>query len=99
MRQPIIDPDKVNSWTESMRQAFGPSDLGLWLVIGFSLAFLLLVVLTAWSVDREAKGRAPTPATAPLLVHYSQVGRGARTQPRRNEQARAQRRRASFTHR
>jgi hypothetical protein len=55
MQQPIIDPDKANAWTESMRQAFGGTELGMWLVVGFALAFIGFVFLTAWQANREAK--------------------------------------------
>jgi len=57
MQQPIIDPNKVNAWTASMRQAFGPSSIDTWLVIGFSVAILLVVAYAAWSAGREPKHR------------------------------------------
>lgn len=55
MNQPIIDPNKVNGWMESMRGVFGDNALGMWLVVGIMLAFLLFVFLTAWSVHHEVE--------------------------------------------
>ncbi|HLG71738.1 MAG TPA: hypothetical protein VK009_15065 [Chloroflexota bacterium] len=57
MQQPIIDLEKVNAWTESMRHAFGGNDIGTWLVIAFTVAFVGFVAFTAWQVNREAKHR------------------------------------------
>ena len=55
MQQPIIDPDKVNAWTESMRGAFsgGPGDIGTWLALGITVAVLFVVVFTAWRSSRH----------------------------------------------
>ena len=55
MQQPIIDPDKVNAWTSSMRAAFGggPGDIGTWLAVGFTVVVLFVVVLAAWRAGRR----------------------------------------------
>jgi hypothetical protein len=55
MQQPIIDPDKVNAWTESMRGAFsgGPGGLGTWLFVGITVAVLFIIVFTAWRSSRH----------------------------------------------
>jgi hypothetical protein len=52
MRQPIIDPDKVNAWTASMRDAFsgGNTDIGMWVVIGLTALVLVAVI---WSASRR----------------------------------------------
>ncbi len=55
MKQPIIDPDKVAAWTASMRGSFAEDALGLWLVVCLTLAFLVVVVLVAWSGSRKPK--------------------------------------------
>lgn len=57
MRQPIIDPDKVNAWSESMRGSFGGSDLGTWLIVGFTVAFLVFVAFSAWHGSHSPKHR------------------------------------------
>lgn len=55
MRQPVIDPEKVNAWTESMRSSFAGTDLGTWLIVGMTVGALLLVIVTAWLSRREGK--------------------------------------------
>jgi len=54
MQQPIIDLEKVDAWTASMRASFAGSDLGTWLVIGITAAVLLAVVFAAWRTSKEA---------------------------------------------
>jgi hypothetical protein len=111
MRQPIIDPDKVNAWTASMRDAFsgGPGDIGMWLLVGITVAVLALVLLAAWQANRripdplddlqhliDAKP-GPKSLAVPHSVVDVHVGRGARTNHPRDDLARAARRRADFT--
>ena len=57
MRQPIIDPDKVSAWTESMRGMFANNTVGTLLVLGFTLAFLTFVIYNAWVVSKEPRHR------------------------------------------
>ena len=54
MRQPIIDPEKVDSWTQSMRAAFssGPGTLGMWIALAVVLIALTIVVAAAWRSSR-----------------------------------------------
>jgi hypothetical protein len=54
MRQPIIDPDKVNAWTASVRDAFAVNDVANWLVVGITVALLVLVVVSAWLASKHA---------------------------------------------
>jgi hypothetical protein len=60
MQRPIIDPDKVNAWTASMRDAFGGSgsDLGTWIAIAIITIALAAIVWSAWwgSRHREKSG-------------------------------------------
>ena len=60
MQQPVIDPEKVNAWTASMRSAFsgGPGDIVSWIAVGITVAVLFVVVLAAWRAGRR---RAPDP--------------------------------------
>jgi len=55
MRQPTIDPEKVNAWTASMRDAFsgGNTDIGMWVVIGLTALVLVAVIWSAWSASRH----------------------------------------------
>ena len=57
MKQPIIDPNKVNDWLQSMQGVFAANALGTWLVVGFTLAFLAFVAVMAWDVERKARHR------------------------------------------
>ena len=54
MRQPIIDPDKVGAWMGSMNGSFAATALGLWLAVGLTVAFLVVVVLLARTGKRGA---------------------------------------------
>ena len=55
MQQPIIDPDKVNAWTASMRAAFGGGgDVGTWVTIGIVTVALAAVIWSAWWSSRHA---------------------------------------------
>jgi hypothetical protein len=54
MRQPIIDPDKVNAWTASVRDAFAVNDVANWLVVGITVALLVLVVVSARLASKHA---------------------------------------------
>lgn len=56
MRQPIIDPAKVDAWTASMRDSFSGSDVGNWLIIGLTTTVLLVLIVAAWRSNR----RSPT---------------------------------------
>jgi len=56
MRQPTIDPEKVNAWTASMRDAFsgGNTGIGMWVAIGLTALVLVAVIWSAWSASRHA---------------------------------------------
>jgi hypothetical protein len=47
MRQPLIDPVKVDAWAASVRGVFAYDQIGTWIVVGFALAFLALVIVAA----------------------------------------------------
>lgn len=55
MPQPIIDPEKVDAWTASMREAFaGGGSIGTWLTLAIAGAAFVAVVWSAWSSSRHA---------------------------------------------
>ena len=53
MRQPIIDPAKVDAWTASMRGAFAGSAAGMWLIVGLAVVCLATVIGAAWWDSRR----------------------------------------------
>jgi hypothetical protein len=75
MSQPIIDPDKVNAWTESMRASFGggSDSLSLWIVAGLTLVALLGVLIVA-----VRTARAPGPDPTQDLQHLIDAKPGAK---------------------
>ena len=55
MQQPIIDPDKVDAWTASMRAAFGGgSDIGTWVTLGIIAVVLVAIIGSAWWGSRHS---------------------------------------------
>ena len=48
MKQPIIDPEKVNAWTASMRDAFAgaPVSPAVWVGVGVALGALVILFAT-----------------------------------------------------
>jgi len=51
----VIDADKVSAWAGAMHGMFASNSLGMYLVLGFSLAFIAFVLFTAWSVSKEPR--------------------------------------------
>ena len=92
MPQPIIDPDKVDAWTASMRDAFaGGGSLGTWLTLTILGAAFLAVVWSAWSSSRHQRPDAMAdldhlvkahPVLERRIVEEARHGRRTRT-PRR----------------
>jgi hypothetical protein len=80
MEQPVIDPDKVDAWTASMRGAFSGNADGLttWLAIGAILATLILLGFALWRA-RTSRPQDPlaglrrlaAPTPQPKPVHHS----------------------------